>query len=85
MALMLALQSPEFEILGVTTVAGNDSLERATSDVLRILEILGKPLSRSTRVPTCRWYMRKLNTPCVNTETGIRTMRHPFRPADLQK
>ena len=39
MALMLALQSPEVEILGITTVAGNDSLERATSDVLRMLEI----------------------------------------------
>jgi inosine-uridine nucleoside N-ribohydrolase len=39
MALMLALQSPEFEILGITTVAGNDSVERATSDVLRMLEI----------------------------------------------
>ena len=42
MALMLALQSPEFEILGVTTVAGNESLERATSDVLRMLEIAGQ-------------------------------------------
>jgi len=39
MALMLALQSPEFEILGVTTVAGNESVERANSDVLRMLEI----------------------------------------------
>lgn len=39
LALMLALQSPEIEILGVTTVAGNDSVERATSDVLRMLEI----------------------------------------------
>ena len=38
-ALMLALQSPEIEILGITTVAGNDSVERATSDVLRMLEI----------------------------------------------
>ena len=42
MALMLALQSPEFDILGVTTVAGNESLERATSDVLRMLEIAGR-------------------------------------------
>jgi len=42
MALMLALQSPELDILGVTTVAGNDSLERATSDVLRMLEIAGR-------------------------------------------
>lgn len=39
MALMLALQSPELEVLGVTTVAGNESVERATSDVLRMLEI----------------------------------------------
>jgi inosine-uridine nucleoside N-ribohydrolase len=39
MALMLALQSPELEILGITTVAGNESVERATSDVLRMLEI----------------------------------------------
>ena len=39
MALILALQSPELEILGVTTVCGNDSMERATSDVLRLLEI----------------------------------------------
>lgn len=43
MALMLALQSPEFEILGITTVAGNESVERATSDVLRMLEIANQP------------------------------------------
>ena len=43
MALMLALQSPEFEILGITTVAGNESLERANSDVLRMLEIANQP------------------------------------------
>jgi inosine-uridine nucleoside N-ribohydrolase len=39
MAVMLALQSPEVEILGITTVAGNDSVERASADVLRLLEI----------------------------------------------
>lgn len=39
LALMLALQSPEIEILGITTVAGNDSLEQAVTDVLRMLEI----------------------------------------------
>ncbi len=43
LALMLALQSPELEILGITTVAGNDSVERATSDVLRMLEIANQP------------------------------------------
>ena len=39
LALMLALQSPELDVLGITTVAGNRSLEQATSDVLRMLEI----------------------------------------------
>jgi len=39
LALMLALQSPEIDILGITTVAGNDSLEQAVADVLVFLEI----------------------------------------------
>ena len=42
-ALMLALHSPEIEILGVTTVAGNFSLEQGTADALRMLEIAGRP------------------------------------------
>ncbi len=42
LALMLALQSPEFDILGVTTVAGNFSLEQGTADVLRMLEIAAR-------------------------------------------
>lgn len=43
LALMLALQSPELEILGITTVMGNDSVERATVDALRMLEIANQP------------------------------------------
>ena len=42
LALILALNSPELGILGITTVAGNFSTERATSDVLRTLEIAGR-------------------------------------------
>ena len=42
LALILALHSPELEILGITTVAGNDSRERATSDALRVLEIANR-------------------------------------------
>jgi inosine-uridine nucleoside N-ribohydrolase len=43
MALMLALQSPEIDILGITTVAGNESVETATVDVLRMVEIANQP------------------------------------------
>ena len=42
LALILALNSPEIDILGVTTVAGNFSTERATTDCLRTLEIAGR-------------------------------------------
>lgn len=54
MALLLALQSPEVTILGITTVAGNESLERGTSDVLRLLEIAGRadiPVYRGADMP----------------------------------
>ncbi len=54
MALLLALQSSEVEILGITTVAGNGSLERGTSDVLRLLEIVGRadiPVYRGADMP----------------------------------
>lgn len=42
LALLLALQSPELEVLGITTVAGNESVERATADVLWLLESIGR-------------------------------------------
>ncbi|HJO37577.1 MAG: nucleoside hydrolase [Vicinamibacterales bacterium] len=53
-ALALALGSPELEILGVTTVAGNFSVERATADVLKMLEISGReelPVYRGADMP----------------------------------
>jgi inosine-uridine nucleoside N-ribohydrolase len=42
LALLLALQSPELDVTGITTVAGNASTARATADVLRALEIVGR-------------------------------------------
>ena len=42
MALMLALRSPELDLVGITTVAGNRSQEQALVDVLRLLEIAGR-------------------------------------------
>jgi inosine-uridine nucleoside N-ribohydrolase len=37
-ALLLALASPEVELLGVTTVAGNQTLEKTTANALKVLE-----------------------------------------------
>jgi purine nucleosidase/pyrimidine-specific ribonucleoside hydrolase len=61
MALLLALASPELELLGVTTVHGNQTLEKTTANALRVLEFAGfgdvpvaagadRPLMREARV-----------------------------------
>ena len=42
-ALLLALASPELELLGVTTVAGNQTLPKTTANALRVLELVGRP------------------------------------------
>jgi pyrimidine-specific ribonucleoside hydrolase len=41
-ALLLALASPELELLGVTTVAGNQTLDKVTANALRVLELAGR-------------------------------------------
>jgi inosine-uridine nucleoside N-ribohydrolase len=41
-ALLLALASPEVELLGVTTVSGNQTLEKTTRNALRLLEFAGR-------------------------------------------
>jgi inosine-uridine nucleoside N-ribohydrolase len=41
-ALLLALASPELEIVAVTTVAGNQTLEKTTANALRVLEFVGR-------------------------------------------
>jgi inosine-uridine nucleoside N-ribohydrolase len=42
MALLLALASPELEVLGVTTVHGNQTLDKTTGNALRVLELAGR-------------------------------------------
>jgi inosine-uridine nucleoside N-ribohydrolase len=60
-AILLALASPELELLGVTTTYGNQTLEKTTANALRVLELAGRgdvpvaagadrPLEREVRV-----------------------------------
>jgi inosine-uridine nucleoside N-ribohydrolase len=42
MAMLLALASPELELLGVTTVAGNQTLAKTTANALRVLDFVGR-------------------------------------------
>ncbi len=41
-AILLALASPELEVIGITTVAGNVPLNLTTKNALKILEVAGK-------------------------------------------
>src|SRR6188472_1580817 len=41
-ALLLALASPELEVLGVTPVSGNQTLEKTTTNALKILEFIDR-------------------------------------------
>ena len=41
-ALLLALASPEIELLGVTTTYGNQTLAKTTENALRVLELVGR-------------------------------------------
>ena len=46
-ALMLALGSPEVELLGVTTVSGNQTVKKTTENAIRVLDHLGRRLGLS--------------------------------------
>jgi inosine-uridine nucleoside N-ribohydrolase len=41
-ALLLALAEPELELVGVTTVAGNQTLEKTTANAIRVLDLVGR-------------------------------------------
>src|ERR1700754_4602209 len=44
MALLLALASPELELSAVTTVAGNQTLDKVTANAIRILDLVGSDI-----------------------------------------
>jgi inosine-uridine nucleoside N-ribohydrolase len=56
-ALLLALASSEVELLGVTTVAGNQTLEKTTANAIRVLEFVGRgdvPVAAGSERPLVR-------------------------------
>ena len=70
-ALLLALASPEVEVLGVTTVHGNQTLEKTTANALRVLDLAGR-----TDIPVAagadRPLMRELTVAShVHGESGL--------------
>jgi pyrimidine-specific ribonucleoside hydrolase len=70
MAILLALASPEVELRAVTTVAGNQTLEKTTRNALKVLELAGRsdiPLAAGADTPL----RRRLRTAEVHGETGL--------------
>ncbi|MBV1837035.1 nucleoside hydrolase [Acetobacter estunensis] len=43
LTILLALASPEIDLLGVTTVSGNVGVEQATTNALKTVELAGRP------------------------------------------
>ncbi len=70
-ALLLALASPEVTLLGVTTVAGNQTLEKTTTNAIRVLDHLGRgdiPVAAGA----CRPLVRELRVAVeVHGESGL--------------
>jgi inosine-uridine nucleoside N-ribohydrolase len=70
-AILLALASPEVELRGVTTVAGNQTLDKTTRNALKVMELAGR-----TDIPVAagadRPLVRELRTAAhVHGETGL--------------
>jgi inosine-uridine nucleoside N-ribohydrolase len=71
MALLLALASPELDLLGVSTVHGNQTLEKTTANALRVLEFVGRgdvPVAAGADRPLLRAPMVAAS---VHGETGL--------------
>jgi inosine-uridine nucleoside N-ribohydrolase len=70
-AILLALASPEVELIGVTTVAGNQTLDKTTRNALVTLEVAGRtdiPVAAGAADPL----HRELRTAAyVHGETGL--------------
>ncbi|MBD0329582.1 MAG: nucleoside hydrolase [Thermoleophilia bacterium] len=70
-AILLALASPEIELLGVTTVAGNQTLAKVTANAIRVLELVGRgdvPVAAGADRPLVR---EQLVADFVHGDTGL--------------
>ena len=70
-AILLALASPEVELRGIVSVAGNQTVDKTTRNALKVLELAGRsdiPVVRGAAAPL----KRELRTaPHVHGESGL--------------
>jgi inosine-uridine nucleoside N-ribohydrolase len=81
-ALLLALASPELELVGVTTVHGNQTLDKTTDNALRVLALVGRedvPVAAGADRPL----VRDLHVAAhVHGESGLDGPALPDRASD---
>ena len=54
-ALVIALQAKELDIKGITTVAGNQTIEKTTRNTLDVVEYFGRSDIPVAKVQKLRW------------------------------
>ena len=85
-AIIMALQSPEIEIIGITTVSGNVTAKAAALNTLGILRKMGKeskiPVMKGASNPLSKKIVRAEE---VHGEKGLGNMTLQCNPALLQK
>ena len=69
-AIMLAARNPKLELLGITTVRGNQTLEKVTKNALNVCQFL------NIDVPVCKGLADAIVRPSLPTEERV----HGFRP-----
>lgn len=78
MALMLAIKSKKFDILAITTVAGNVGIENTTANTRKILEILG------SNIPVYSGAKKPLKKPQIKAQVhgdkGLGKLIHNTKP-----
>jgi inosine-uridine nucleoside N-ribohydrolase len=85
-AIIMALQSPEIEIIGITTVSGNVTARAAALNTLGILRVMGK----ESMIPVMKGASRPLSKKIVHAEEvhgkkGLGNITLKCNPALLQK
>jgi purine nucleosidase len=79
LAIMLAIRSPELEVLGITTVSGNVPVARCTANTLLVLEVLeapGLPVISGAAAPLARAAIRAAEVHGADGLGGV-TARYP--------
>jgi purine nucleosidase len=85
-AIIMALQSPEIEIIGITTVSGNVTARAAALNTLGILRVMGK----ESKIPVLKGASRPLSKKIVHAEEvhgkkGLGNITLQCNPSLLQK